>query len=452
MTFDQRNRMLLSNKAMICDKHQRLILIAIISVFFFASGFSKDSSDLNEIEQRILMTLSLQSLQNTPESSSNSYANREDSAAFGHLLFFDPALSSTGSISCSSCHDRNLFFSDGLKQSKGIGVLKRNAPTLIGSAYSSWLFWDGRRDSLWAQALSPIEAKNEMGLSRVELLKVINDDDTYRELYNRIFGKLPSLEGIPEKASPIGDLQNQRAWETISPIRQRQISVAFANIGKSLEAYQRKLLPGEGRFDLAIRLINEGQSNRGRRLLKSDEWEGAKLFVNPGKTLCLRCHNGPLLTNQSFHRIGINRKTPPYDGGRFSGIDLVLQDPFNCFGQFSDAKPEECTELLFLKRRQVETQYTAFKTPTLRGLSKTAPYMHDGSIASVGEVLEHYRNPPIASPVKHELIPLVLTDKEILQLETFLFSLGSNISTEEKWLQPPKRERLKAAPNEPQNF
>ena len=182
MTFDQRNRKLLSNKLMICDKHQRLILIAIISVFFFASGCSKDSSDLNEIEQRILMTLSLQSLQNTTESSSNSYANREDAAAFGHLLFFDPALSSTGSISCSSCHDRNLFFSDGLKQSKGIGVLKRNAPTLIGSAYSSWLFWDGRRDSLWAQALSPIEAKNEMGLSRVELLKVINDDDTYREL------------------------------------------------------------------------------------------------------------------------------------------------------------------------------------------------------------------------------------------------------------------------------
>ena len=108
--------------------------------------------------------------------------------------------------------------------------------------------------------------------------------------------------------------------------------------------------------------------------------------------------------------------------------------------------------MLFLKRRQVETQYTAFKTPTLRGLSKTAPYMHDGSIATVREVLEHYRNPPTASPVKHELIPLVLTDKEILQLENFLFSLGSNISTEEKWLQPPKRERLKSAPTEPQTF
>jgi cytochrome c peroxidase len=384
------------------------------------------------------MTLSLSSITDLRPSPSNSYSNREDAAELGQLLFFDPNLSANGSVSCSNCHRPDLFFSDGLKKSKGMRQLDRNAPTLVGAAYSPWQLWDGGRDSLWAQALSPIEATAEMSLSRVELIRRLRGNSKYRESYNQIFGKLPSLEGISENSSPLGGLKERQAWDKIPEIRQNQINIAFANIGKSLEAYQRKLLPKAGRFDQAMKSLNEGNVSRGKQFLSDDEWKGAKLFVNTGKTLCLRCHNGPLLTNHSFHRIGINSKTPIADSGRFAGIDSVLRDPFNCLGEFSDAEPEQCKELRFLKRRQVETQYTAFKTPTLRGLEKTAPYMHDGSFSTLREVLEHYRDPPLASTVQHELTPLTLSNQELRELEAFLLSLGNGISTEQKWLRPPR--------------
>lgn len=394
-------------------------------------------SDLSDLERESLTTLSLYSITDLPPSASNSYSDREDAAELGHFLFFDPNLSANGSIACSNCHRSELFFSDGLEKSNGVATLDRNAPTLIGAAYSPWQLWDGGRDSLWAQALAPIEATAEMGLSRVELIRRISGNSKYRELYNQIFGKLPSLKDIPENSGPLGGFSERQAWNKISSTRQNQINIAFANIGKSLEAYQRKLLPKAGRFDQAMQSLNEGNLSRGKNFLNDAEWKGAKLFVNTSKTLCLRCHNGPLLTNQSFHRIGINTETSVVDSGRFSGIDSVLRDPFNCLGAFSDAEPEQCKELRFLKRRQVETQYTAFKTPTLRGLEKTAPYMHDGSFPTLREVLEHYRNPPLASTVQHELIPLTLSNQELGELEAFLLSLGSGISTEQKWLRPP---------------
>ena len=411
-----------------------------VGLLALVAGCGPGEPQLTPTELGALRSLSMESLAPLPESPSNRVADDERAARLGHRLFFDPELSTNDQISCATCHQSQRFFSDGLERSVGIGTLQRNAPTVVGAAYSPWQFWDGRRDSLWAQALSPLESADEMGTSRVEVLRLVASRPEYEAAYRELFGPLPSLEDLPRAASPFGDEATRAAWAKIPVARQRELDEAFSLIGKCLEAYQRKLLPGPGRFDRAVAaLVSKGSEARGASdgadLLTEDEWEGARLFVDPGRTLCLRCHNGPLLTNNSFHRIGTDGGGPLPDLGRFLGIQAVLLDPFNCVGPFSDADPDACSELRFLARRHLESQSGAFKTPTLRGLLKTAPYMHDGSFATLEAVMEHYRDPPQGP---HELTPLELTDREITQLVAFLGSLGSEVASDERWLRPPE--------------
>jgi cytochrome c peroxidase len=131
-----------------------------------------------------------------------------------------------------------------------------------------------------------------------------------------------------------------------------------------------------------------------------------------------------MFTDHGFHNIGV-----PYaegldrDWGRYQGVRKVIKDEFNCLGEYSDAGKEDCAELRFAKTARDET-IGAFKTPTLRNVTETAPYMHSGQFASLDEVLEHYRRPPRA-PIGHtDLVPIQLTAEEIEQLKAFLHTLS----------------------------
>jgi len=169
------------------------------------------------------------------------------------------------------------------------------------------------------------------------------------------------------------------------------------------------------------------------------EIAGARLFIDAGRTLCLRCHNGPLLTNQVFHDVGTalgDGRLP--DFGRYLGLQSVLIDPFNCLGPYSDAAPEDCTELRFLETRHAEAEMGKFKTPTLRGLPRTAPYMHDGRFATLEEVIDHYRSPPIG-PDRLEITPLEIDDAEARALVAFLRTLDGGVDADAVWLEPPGR-------------
>lgn len=407
----------------------------------------------SETERSLLRSLSIDALTPVPPDPSNRVADDPDAARLGHRLFFDRRLSSNGQVACASCHEPGRWFTDGRPVSEGVGTTNRNAPTVVASAYAPWLFWDGRRDSLWAQALAPFESSAEMNLSRVEVLRQVARDPETARLYRRVFGRDP-IEGdparLPPRASPFGDPATQDAWHRLPATDREAIDRAFSNLGKALAAYQRKLVPGPGRFDRYVRTLETAPTSGGAddaAALDDLERRGLALFIDSGRTQCLRCHNGPLLTNQAFHRVGTEFMPGGFpEFGRFLGIQAALIDPFNCLGAFSDAKPDECRELRFLRRDHVQAESGKFKTPTLRGLSLSAPYMHDGRMATLDAVVEHYRRPPPRDPdpsTAHELLPLEISDEESRALVAFLHTLDGEVAADPRWLAPPE-----AGPND----
>ncbi len=383
-----------------------------------------------------------------PEDPSNRVAKNPAAAALGHLLFFETGLSSNRQIACATCHEPERFFTDGKLVSSGLGVMNRNAPTLVGAAYSPWMFWDGRRDSLWSQALAPLESSAEMNTTRVEVVRQVAGDPAAAALYLEAFGRPPIASGVarlPERAGPFGDPTAQDAWARMTPGDRQAIDQAFADVGKAIAAYQRLLVPSPGRFDRYVKALGRAPGEDSpTSALSPSELMGLRLFMDAGRTQCLRCHNGPLFTNQGFHRVGTEwtaEGMPEF--GRFLGLQAALVDPFNCLGAFSDAEPDDCRELRFMRRDHVDAEMGKFKTPTLRGLGKTAPYMHDGRHATLAAVIDHYRDPPPIVPNSangHELLPLVLSPEESEALAAFLGTLDSEIGADPRWLRPPAQD------------
>lgn len=393
---------------------------------------------MDDAQLTVLRSLSLSALPALEPSRSNRVADDPRAAAFGHTLFFDEHLSASREIACVTCHEPARFFTDGLARSVGIRTLARNAPTVVGAAYSPWMFWDGRRDSLWAQALAPLESPGEMGATRVEVVRRATTAPEFAKPYRALFGAPPDLRGIPEHAGPFGDEAAAAAWSRLPARRIHEIDLAFANVGKALEAYQRQLLPAAARFDRAVDALAAGDASAARTLLSKAEWAGARLFADASRTQCLRCHNGPLFTNQAFHRVGTASGGALPDFGRFLGIQALLVDPFNCLGAYSDAKPDECDELRFVNRGEIGHLNGAFKTPTLRGVADTAPYMHDGRHATLEQVIDHYRDPPARRTNEHELTPLEISDTERDALVAFLGTLSGGVAADPRWLVPPR--------------
>src|SRR5690606_32821139 len=133
-----------------------------------------------------------------------------------------------------------------------------------------------------------------------------------------------------------------------------------------------------------------------------DAEQGLKLFI--GKARCTECHNGPLLTNNEFHNTGLLSYPGELpDRGRLDALNLVVNDPFNCLGQFSDADQTQCKELKFM--RTGSELLGAFRTPSLRNLKNTEPYMHKGQLNTLEGVLEHYNEAPNAMIGHNEATP-----------------------------------------------
>jgi cytochrome c peroxidase len=306
------------------------------------------------------------------------------------------------------------------------------------------LYWDGRRDSLWAQALTPLEAAVEQGGSRAQYAQLIYDDEMYRSAYEALFGPLPDLSDearFPTRAGPVEDPQLLAAWEAMVPADQAMINQIFADIGKAIAAYERQIMPGKSAFDAYVAALLQQDEAAMTAALSEDEVAGLRLFIGRGN--CTQCHNGPLFTNMGFHSIGVpDPPGQPPDVGRFAGVQLALRDEFNCLGQYSDAAlsgdPEACEELRFAKTMSSELM-AAFKVPTLRNVAQTAPYMHAGQFATLAEVLAHYNSAPSGlGPTAHtDLVPLGLNAPQLQQLEAFLNSLSAPLDVAPELLTPP---------------
>ncbi len=280
-------------------------------------------------------------------------ANRVE---LGKMLFFDPRLSGSNWISCGTCHNPTLGWSDGLPTAIGHGqkVLGRSTPTIINTAYQPLQFWDGRARSLEKQAVGPIEAAGEMNQS-IEKSAGKNKS---------LLVKLKAYKGYRDafKAAYPGE------------------GISKDTIAKAIASFERTIVSTDAPFDRWVKGEKQAMSKAALR--------GFKVFEGKGK--CAACHSGFNFTDNGFHNIGLKDAT---DAGRYA-------------------------------IRKVKILIGAFKTPTLRDVALTAPYMHNGEYSSLEEVVEHYN---LGGITKENLSPniskLNLTQDEKADLVEFLKSL-----------------------------
>ncbi|HET7622794.1 MAG TPA: cytochrome c peroxidase [Gemmatimonadaceae bacterium] len=407
-----------------------LTLASAVAVYGFTVGGDRWSGE----ERDLLRSLSLTALGPLPADPSNRYADDSVAARLGHQLFFDTRLSSTGKVSCASCHMPDANFQDGLPLGKGVGTTARRTMPIAGTAHSPWQFWDGRADSQWEQALGPLESPVEHGGDRTQYARMIAE--RYRGIYEDVFGPLPDLAALPAHAGPVPDSASAAAWKEIAPSRRREISRVYANIGKAIAAYERTIGFASSRFDRYVDAELAGRTHTADNTLSPDEVAGLRLFI--GKGNCVTCHNGPLFTDNHFHNTGVPLPATelPADSGRSSGVRQALAAEFSCTGEYSDAKPEECEELRFAVA-EGEELVRAYKTPSLRNVAGRAPYMHAGQIASLEEVVAHYDAAPKAPFGHSELRKLKLSKREREQLVAFLRTLSGPVVAPAGYLRAP---------------
>jgi len=363
-----------------------------------------------------LRSMSIAELEPIPPDPTNRVADDPRAADLGRRLFFDTRLSANGRVACGTCHQPERGFQDGIALGVGVGTTARRTMPIAGMARSPFLFWDGRKDSLWAQALGPLESPVEHGGTRAQYARVIADH--YRRDYESVFGPLPDLSAVPAAAGPAGHATAMAAWAALGDTLRERVTGVFANIGKAIAAYERQIEFGPSRFDRYVAALNAGQAGDG--VLTDDEVAGLRLFI--GRANCSQCHNGPLLTNSEFHNTGVPpRPELPLDHGRLTGASAAVDDEFNCRSRWSDAR-HRCAELDFIVTG-AHTLDRAYKVPSLRNVAERAPYMNAGQFATLADVLDHYNRAPAPVVGHSELRPLRLRPVELRHLEAFLRTL-----------------------------
>ena len=341
-----------------------------------------------------------------PADLTNAVADSSAAALLGQRLFYDVRLSGNGQIACATCHQPARAFTDGRPVARALGIGTRNTPTLLNEAFGTWFFWDGRADSQWSLALKVFENPAEIGSDRTYIVHVASEDPGLRDAYQTVFGKLPAFDDFrrfPPHARPDPDARAavNAAWLGMSGPDRDEVDRVYSNLGKAIEAYERRLVSAESAFDRYAaalksgdRMAQEGISVAAKR--------GLRLFVGPGH--CELCHAGPAFTDGQFHNLGLPlRPGAAPDTGREAGIRRVRADPFNALSAFSDAAGGEAKDKLqFLPAP--DSMRGAFKTPSLRNVALTAPYMHDGRFATLEDVLEFYARALPAKP-EHRIGP-----------------------------------------------
>jgi cytochrome c peroxidase len=286
----------------------------------------------------------------------------------GRWLFYDTRLSSDGTVACATCHRPEYAFSEPTPVSSGIHGQKgtRKAPTIINRAHSLYpnFFWDGRAQSLEQQVLGPIANPIEMGNTHVAMVETLSKVPSYRRYFKEAFGT--------------------------EEITKERVAHAIAD-------YERTRMSGNSAWD-------RWRNTKNPAVVSEQVKQGHELFF--GKAKCSECHvSGNNFTDTAFHNIGVGwdpkRKTFS-DEGRYGFVKGTINEGF------------------------AESDRGAFKTPTLRDVSKHAPYMHDGSIATLREVVEFYNRGGNKNPYldpKMPTKPLGLTSAEVDALVAFLNAL-----------------------------
>ena len=312
--------------------------------------------------------------------------------ALGRKLFFDRRLSSNKTMSCAMCHiPEQGFTSNELKRPIGVEGrnLRRNAPTLLNVVFNKRLFWDSRETSLAQQVWSPLLAKNEMNNPSVgHVIEQLRSDSEYSGMF----------------------------WEAFSE------SANMMNVGQALAQYQQSLIGGSSRFD-------QWYFGRDKNALNELEQQGFAVFM--GKGACNSCHsvddNYALFTDHKLHNTGVGyedsmKKTPKSITVQLApGMSAkVDQDLVNSVGE------EKENDLGLYEITLNPPDRWRYRTPSLRNVALTAPYMHNGEFSSLNAVIEFYNAGGAPNSLRSPLIrPLNLTTTEQVALREFLKSLTS---------------------------
>ena len=403
----------------------RHLLLGALSLLVIGAGVysygqvSTSAPNFQWTEQELATLNSLKSNPNPATDVSNRYLHNAAAADLGQHLFFDKRFSRNAQIACASCHQPDKQFADGLAVASALATGTRNTPSLLGVAKQHWFFWDGRKDSLWSQALAPWENPLEHGFTRTEAVKLLLSDAQYASQYQTVFkSALPSElpQRLTQAATPLGDLAQLQAWKQLPDTARQQVDQVYANMGKALAAYMATLQTPPSRFEHYLQQLNQTETHVST--LNTQELAGARLFV--GKAQCILCHSGAQLSNLGFQNIGSG--VIGKDSGRAAVLDELRVDRFNCLGGFSDAKAEQCAELNYMTRDR-HSVLGAFKVPSLRNVAHTAPYFHDGRFASLEKVLAYYVSVSHDATLEKDLPPINLSADEQRQLVAFLNTL-----------------------------
>jgi cytochrome c peroxidase len=397
-----------------------IIGIILILVFMHIEPINASSINLPFSQQEIAKIRDLfWNEEPIPPSVSNRYADNKVSAYLGRNLFFDPRLSGNNSTSCATCHNPARGWSDGEATPAHFPKVKRHTPALWNLAFYNNYFWDGHADSLWVQALFPLEGRPEMDSHRLKVVTLIVQDKYLKQLYENTFGKISSvlLDRVNKGFSSTLITQNNyegwnRVYQQLDNQQQQEISLIFANVGKSFEAFQRRILAGTSKFDLfAAQLINK-EFNR-EPALSIDEQKGLKLFI--GKANCIQCHRGINFSDSQFYNLGLqaNKRFSDWDKGRMEGIRLARNSEFSRSSKYSDIKLTD--KKLKIGEDNISTADTlgAFRTPSLRNVSLHPPYMHDGKAPFLVDAIKAHT----------KVLPVSLTQQDTAALITFLQAL-----------------------------
>ncbi len=315
-----------------------------------------------------------------PADPTNAKGDDPAAAAFGEALFSDVTLSPSGNVSCATCHDKTKGFSDARPQSEGVHGGDRNAPAIALASHSRSQFWDGRADSLWMQALGPLENANEFGASRLFVAHRIARAPASKLAYEAIFGPLPDMSDVSR--FPVAGKPGDAVYDAMADADRTAATRVFVNIGKSIAAFERtiRVLPN------ALDRYAAGDLTA----LADAEKDGLLAFFKGG---CAQCHYGPRLTDDAYHAIafGTGRKDRAPDRGRVDGVSPFLASDFAGDGPYSDAPTfRPFSRDAIAASAAAPASLGAFKTPTLRGLPATAPYGHGGTFATLADVVKHY--------------------------------------------------------------
>lgn len=309
-----------------------------------------------------------------PPDATNAKGDDAAAAALGKKLFSDTALSRSGKFSCASCHEADKQLNDRLPASTGgAAIVDRNSPAIALASHARWQFWDGRADTLWVQALGPLENVSEIASTRLFVDHAVFAK--YRAEYEAIWGAMPDLSDttrFPAEGKP-----GSPEWSRMSPADQDAATRVYVNVGKSIAAFERAMRVEPNALDRYV--------GGDLAALSAKEKDGLAGFFASG---CAQCHYGPRLTDDAFHvtRFPTGRADGRSDRGRIDGVVALLGAEFGTASKWSDAPSNARIDGL----APVPTTLGAFKTPTLRGVPGSAPYGHGGAYATLDDVVRNH--------------------------------------------------------------